>query len=249
MQKLFSLFLAATLAATTAPLWAQGNTTIESFSKAKKILEQDVYYDHRVTFYCLAEFDSKKNVTLPEGFTTQKHQKRAARVEWEHVVPAENFGRAFVEWREGDPRCVRRSGKSFKGRACAEKVNREFRLMQADLYNLYPAIGAVNAARSNYRYTMLPEAASSFGSCPMKISGRAVEPPEYTRGATARTMLYMQDAYPLYKMSSAQQKLMTAWNTMYPVDRWECLRAERIEKIQGNENPFVKEACRKADLP
>ena len=62
-------------------------------------------------------------------------------------------------------------------------------------------------------------------------------------------MLYMQDAYPLYKMSSAQQKLMTAWNTMYPVDRWECLRAERIEKIQGNENPFVKEACRKADLP
>ena len=170
MQKLFSLFLAATLAATTAPLWAQGNTTIESFSKAKKILEQDVYYDHRVTFYCLAEFDSKKNVTLPEGFTTQKHQKRAARVEWEHVVPAENFGRAFVEWREGDPRCVRSSGKSFKGRACAEKVNREFRLMQADLYNLYPAIGAVNAARSNYRYTMLPEAASSFGSCPMKIS-------------------------------------------------------------------------------
>ena len=34
---------------------------------------------------------------------------------------------------------------------------------------------------------------------------------------------------------------------MYPVDAWECLRAKRIERIQGNENPFVKEACRKAD--
>ena len=35
---------------------------------------------------------------------------------------------------------------------------------------------------------------------------------------------------------------------MYPVDAWECLRAKRIERIQGNENPFVKEACRKAGL-
>ena len=43
-------------------------------------------------------------------------------------------------------------------------------------------------------------------------------------------------------------KLMTAWDKMYPVDAWEYLRAKRIERIQGNENPFVKEACRKAGL-
>lgn len=248
-KTLFSVFLAATLALTAAGnVWAGGNTRNESFSRAKKLLENEVYFDHRETFYCRAVFDSRKNITLPDGFATERHEKRARRVEWEHVVPAENFGRAFVQWREGDPQCVRNNGKPFKGRSCAEKTSREFRLMQADLYNLYPAIGAVNAARSNYRFTMLPGVPSSFGSCPMKISGRAVEPPAYTRGAIARTMLYMQDAYAVYRMSGAQQKLMDAWNKQYPVDAWECLRAKRIEKIQGNENRFVKEACRKAGL-
>lgn len=242
------LLLAALLTLPMAQIHAQGNTRIESFSKAKKLLEQKVYFDHRETFYCRAVFNKRKEVTLPEGFMTEKHTKRANRVEWEHVVPAENFGRAFVEWREGDPACVRNNGKPFKGRSCAEKVSQEFRYMQADLYNLYPAIGAVNAARSNYRYAMLGNIPSSFGTCPMKIEDRAVEPPEYTRGAIARTMLYMQDSYPKYRMSSAQQKLMQVWNKQYPVDQWECLRAERIERIQGNENLFVKEACQKAGL-
>ena len=39
------------------------------------------------------------------------------------------------------------------------------------------------------------------------------------------------------------RKMMLAWNTMYPVDQWECIRAKRIENIQGNPNNFVKEKC------
>ena len=54
--------------------------------------------------------------------------------------------------------------------------------MQADLYNLYPAIGAVNAIRSNFNYQMLPDTAATFGTCPMKVANRRAEPPEYTRG-------------------------------------------------------------------
>ena len=60
-----------------------------------------------------------------------------------------------------------RKGKPFKGRSCAEKVNQEYRFMQADMYNLFPAVGAVNAMRSNYNYAMLPDMESTFGSCPM----------------------------------------------------------------------------------
>ena len=249
MSKILPFLLAVSFGLPTAQVWAQGNTTNDSFSKAKRMLEKEVYFDHRETFYCRAPFDVKKNVTLPEGFKTEKHVKRALRVEWEHVVPAENFGQAFVEWREGDERCVDNKGKHFKGRACAKKVNEEFRYMQADMYNLYPAIGAVNAARSNYRFQMLPGEPSSFGTCEMKISGRAVEPPSYARGEIARTMLYMQQAYSRYRMSSAQQKLMQAWNSEDPVDAWECRRAARIEELQGNVNAFVKDACLKANLP
>ena len=138
------------------------------------------------------------SISRPQGFTADKHQKRSSRVEWEHVVPAENFGRAFPEWREGHALCVDRKGKAFKGRACAEKVNADYRRMQADMYNLYPAIGSVNAVRSNKNFQMLgPDVPSAFGSCPMKISGNKVEPPERARGQIARSSLYMADGHDL----------------------------------------------------
>lgn len=97
------------------------NESNQSFSKAKKMLERQVYQDHRETVYCGANFDAKKKISPPAGFTTTKHVKRAKKVEWEHVVPAENFGRAYSEWREGHAQCVDSKGKSFKGRKCAEK--------------------------------------------------------------------------------------------------------------------------------
>ena len=37
------------LAAASTLLMAAGNTEIESFNKAKRLLETKVYYDHRVT--------------------------------------------------------------------------------------------------------------------------------------------------------------------------------------------------------
>lgn len=225
---------------------AAGNTQIQSFNKAKKLLLAKVYPDHRQTIYCGANFDTKKNITPPTGFTSVTHKKRAKRVEWEHVVPAENFGRAFVEWREGDKACVNSKGKSFKGRKCASKMNTEYRYMQADMYNLYPAIGSVNALRSNYNFTMLPSAKSDFGQCDMRIEKRKAQPPVKARGRIARTYLYMQAVYPTYKMSKQQQKLMTAWDKQYPVTKWECTRAKRIKKIQGNVNPVVASRCKAA---
>ncbi len=226
----------------------EGNTVNDSFSKAKRMLERSVYFDHRVTLYCRAPFDEKKNIKLPEGFKTPKHEKRAVRVEWEHVVPAENFGRFFVEWREGADVCVDNKGRSFKGRKCAEKANETFRYMQADMYNLFPAIGAVNALRSNYNFTMLSGVPNTFGTCEMKIDGRRAEPPEYARGEIARATLYMAAAYPQYRISSQQRKLMESWNKLYPATEWECERADRIRALQKNENPYVVEACRAARL-
>ena len=244
MYKSIMVFLLAALVM-TSEAQAAGNEWNDSFSKAKKTLERQIYHDHRITLYCGAAFDEKKNVTLPEGFTAAKHEKRAGKVEWEHVVPAENFGQAFAEWREGDAQCVDNRGKAFKGRKCAEKVSREYRLMQADLYNLYPAIGAVNALRQNYNFQMLPGEKPDFGRCEMKNAERKAEPPIRSRGQIARTYKYMADAYaPRYRMSRQQTQLMDAWDKMYQVDAWECTRAKRIEKLQGNENPFVKGPCR-----
>jgi deoxyribonuclease-1 len=220
------------------------NQTIDSFNKAKKILERNVYQDHRITLYCNAEFDSKKKVIPPKGFYTDKYVKRAKKIEWEHVVPAENFGRTFEEWRSGNKLCVNSKGKSFKGRKCAEKVNKEYRYMQSDMFNLYPAIGAVNALRSNYNFTMLADEKSDFGSCNMKIENRKAEPPESARGRIARTYLYMDSTYSRYSMSKSQRQLMNAWDRMYPVSKWECERSEKISELQGNENKVLQTRCR-----
>jgi len=90
---------------------------------------------------------------------------------------------------------------------------------------------------------MLPNEKSSFGACEMKIKNRKAEPPASARGRVARTYLYMQDTYSRYKMSRQQLQLMTAWDIMYPVDKWECERASRIAKLQGNKNKIVESRC------
>lgn len=107
MKKIFAVFLCIFSIFLFSDVYAENkNVTIDSFNKAKKLLEREVYFDHRVTIYCNALFDEEKNITIPKGFVAPKHEKRSKRIEWEHIVPAENFGRTFLEWREGDPQCV-----------------------------------------------------------------------------------------------------------------------------------------------
>jgi deoxyribonuclease-1 len=244
MKKITTLLIAILIA---IPALA-ANQEIQSFSKAKKILEKDVYNNHRETLYCGATFDAKKKVTPPKGFTTTKYVKRSKKVEWEHAVPAENFGRTFSEWRDGHKQCINSKGSTFKGRKCAEKVNSEYRYMQADMFNLYPAIGSVNALRSNYNFTMLPVVKSDFGSCVMKIENKKAEPPEKARGQISRTYLYMEDAYKRYSMSKSQRQLMNAWDKMYPVDAWECTRAKKITRLQKSQNNIIKKRCQTAGI-
>ncbi|WP_432454552.1 endonuclease [Agarivorans sp. QJM3NY_29] len=248
MNRYFSLFRPFVwwlLLLVSSSVFADGNLTIESFSKAKRLLLEKVYVEpsDRKTLYCEARFDSQRKLTLDRGFSSPKYKNRLAKYETEHVVPAENFGRSFVAWREGHPLCVNSKGKAYKGRKCAEKVNAEYRLMQADLYNLFPAIGAVNASRSNYNFTLLSSNASSFGSCDMRIKNRKVQPPESARGQIARSYLYMEASYPKYKMSASQRQLMQAWNKQYPVSAFECKRAARIQQVQHNVNPVLHKLC------
>ena len=115
--------------------------------------------------------------------------------------------------------------------------------MQADLYNLYPAIGAVNGLRSNYNFTVLPGEPTDFWACAMKIANRKAEPPTRARGRIARTYLYMAQTYRRYNMSAAQRYLMQAWDKQHPVSAWECARAARIKALQGRSNLIVSARC------
>jgi deoxyribonuclease-1 len=59
--------------------------------------------------------------------------------------------------------------------------------MQADMFNIFTAIGAVKDQRSNHNFTMLPSIKSNFGSCAMKIGSRKAEPPVIARKKIARS--------------------------------------------------------------
>ncbi|MGR5555815.1 endonuclease [Vibrio fortis] len=221
-----------------------GNTQIESFDDAKKLLYGKVHRlkEDRVTLYCDAEYSRKRKVSAPEGFAVKSYKNRQYRVEAEHIVPAHTLAMHVPEWKNGHPSCVE-NGKSFKGRDCAIKANKEFNRMQSDLYNLFPAIGSVNALRSNHKFGMLPHAESDFGSCDMRIDKKTVQPPEPARGIVARTYLYMDSAYPLFSLSRQQRQLMEAWDRQYPVTKIECTRLARIKPIQGNTNPILEARC------
>lgn len=216
---------------------------ITNFRQSKQMLRSKVFFDQRKEFYCEEDFDEHLNVTSNRLFKSRKPNRRAKRIEWEHVVAAENFGRSFKEWREGHVSCVRK-GKPFKGRKCAQKASAAFRVMEADPYNLMPAIGEVNEARANYRFSELPGVANYFGNCPFKLEDQRVEPRAAVKGDIARIYTYMEEAHKIKLISDAQKKLFEAWNKLDPVDAAECLRIQRISVYHPNPTSVWKE-CKK----
>ncbi len=239
-------FALAFMCAFTGTGLAAGNRVNQDLLEAKHILQRSIYNnpEHRRTFYCGAPYERSKKIQLPAGFRTPDHHDRQDRMEWEHIVPVYKFGVTFYQWNHGDPVC-REGSRHFRGRRCAEASSERFRYIQADMYNLVPAIGAVNAVRGNKEFEEFRhDGQPSFGVCPMQVRGERVEPPSQVKGFIARVYLYMEDAYPReVRLSNREKALMTEWNEQYPVDAWECERAKQIEKIQKNENRFVKNMC------
>jgi deoxyribonuclease-1 len=219
-----------------------GNTQVRSFSKAKKLLAE-VYAGKQESFYCGCSYSDDGPNHDSCGFTPKKDVKRSMRIEWEHIVPAAQLAESNKAWLKGDPECVTSSGKTYRGRRCASKVDPEFQRMEADMYNLVPAIGEVNGLRSNYRYGEISGEAREFGDCDMEIRGRVAEPPPRVRGDIARTYLYMLRTYKSFTLRPLERKMFEDWANADPPDEWECERARRIEAIQGNRNEVVFDAC------
>lgn len=180
------------------------------------------------------------------GYQVKKRDKRANRIEWEHIVPSEHSGRGRSCWRERDkyPECKKSNGKLMYGRKCCKKVDPEFRKLSGNLHNLAPIIGEINADRSNYRFSQLPFKAYQYGSCQSKtdFKGRKFEPRDEVKGDVARVNFYFEEKGYI-KISKSQRKLFEVWDKKDPVDDYECTVHERKSKIQGEENPFVADKC------
>ncbi|MBA1446512.1 MAG: endonuclease [Chromatiales bacterium] len=214
--------------------WATSHATFaappKSFSAAKKIATS-IYTDHQTTFYCGCDYrkiDGKLRTDLGScGYKPRKQPKRAARVEWEHIVPAWWFGHQRQCWQSG-------------GRKNCRKTDPVFRQAEADLHNLVPAIGEVNGDRSNYRFGIIEGERRRYGECDFEVDfkERRAEPSPDVRGDIARTYFYMSKTYSI-RLSRQQRQLFEAWDRQDPVDDWERERGRRISEKIGPGNPHV----------
>lgn len=226
-----------------------------SFSKAKKLALTQVYKDHHKSFYCGCSFNNTKEVDQSScGYEPRtpitksgKENIRDNRIEWEHVLPASKMGNHLACWgdeRSQFPKCVKSNGKLKSGRECCQKVNRNFRNAHNDLVNLTPAIGEVNADRSNLPYTEIIGEKRAYGQCDFEydVTNKVVEPSLIIRGDIARIQLYLEQRYGDvlgFKFSEQKKIMLKQWNESDPVSDWEIERNNRICKSQGSGNELV----------
>ncbi|WP_345972802.1 endonuclease [Sulfurimonas diazotrophicus] len=200
-----------------------------SFNQSKRLLK-DIYSNHQTTFYCGCDYTyaNKGNMIdrascgySPRNPKTKKGKDnmRARRIEWEHIMPAENFGRHLPCWKEG-------------GRKHCRKVSEKFREMEADMMNLVPAIGELNGDRSNYRYGALEPHVGQYGECRFEVDfkGRRAMVSPNIRGDIARVYLYMSKRYGI-PLSKQERKMMEVWAKEDPESAWEREKLKRLRKL------------------
>jgi deoxyribonuclease-1 len=162
------------------------------------------------------------------GYATRARLDRAERMEWEHIVPASWLGNQLQCWQNG-------------GRKNCQATDPRFARMEADLFNLYPSVGEVNADRSDYAASVLPATDPyAYGQCRTRVDfkSRIMDPQPSARGLVARTHFYMADRYHL-RLSQQQQRVLMVWDRQYPPTAWELERDRRIARLMGTSNPFT----------
>lgn len=191
----------------------------KNFAQSKAFLKK-AYKEHRFTqeFYCGVEFNadtmkiiSSDKYTPRNPLTKQgKPNIRAQRIEFEHIMPAHRFGKNLSCWQNG-------------GRKACQK-DKKFMQMESDIRNLLPAIGEINADRSNYAYAESPKniTYTQYGKCPVYTDFKAKRfyPADYSKGLIARVYLYMSAHYDI-ELTPAEKQLMQQWDKRYPPNEYE----------------------------
>jgi len=211
-----------------------------NFTESKRIAAE-LFSNHRLTFYCGCQYDNRGIVDWDScGYQPKGHTSHAKLLSWEHIMPAYRFGHHLPCWKEAI--CYTKEGKTYKGRQCCQKIDKQFIKMEADLHNIVPEISELNSARSNYAFGLLPAIKDAeLGACQIKFDtdNKMVEPSEKVRGTIARVYLYMSAVYQV-ELTDKERQLFNSWAFKYPPEKWEIEWNESVARIQGNDNPFVQ---------
>lgn len=193
-----------------------GNRTVhlDSYNDALWVLWNKVYPGQAASLYCGKQFNTQRG-----GKVSQQG------INAEHVFP--------MDWAVNTLKCGTR-------KACRRKL-KLFRLIEADLHNIYPSLIKLNSERMSFPFGEIKGEKRQFGeSCDFEVDRkrRIVEPRNAVRGDIARAMLYMSYQYDLPLFEKTKKRLI-AWHKQDAPSKEEKRRAKIIEQIQGRENPFI----------
>ena len=116
--------------------------------------------------------------------------------------------------------------------------NELFSRMEADLHNLYPVWQAMVTYRYDQSYGLIDGEDWRFDDCDFEWKSKIAEPREKARGNIARAMLYMHTRYGV-PIDSEMLNTFKQWNQDDPPSKGEVSRNDRIEKLQGQRNPYI----------
>lgn len=117
-------------------------------------------------------------------------------------------------------------------------ASKQFRMMEADMHNLYPEWSDLMVYRSGREFGNVPGEDSRLKDCDFEWNANLVEPRDLSKGNVARSILYMHLQYKL-PVPPGMMTTMKAWNRADPPSEQEKVRNDRIEDLQGRRNPYI----------
>ena len=204
---------------------------------AKKQLKK-IYLqgNHPKTLHCGCFFDKIQQVypkICDHGPKATEDKSLRKILKWVHVVPVAIFAKPLKCWDEA--LCRHDSKDGATGSRCCNVMSHKFKTREADMHNLFPAIGNEDGVR-----TKSSDAFGGMGEyrfCKDKSTSQS-SPRTGARGDIARAYFYMSRQYGLIIDEALEDRLRT-WHLEDPPDAWEEERNSLIELEQGNRNPFI----------
>lgn len=226
------IIISALFVALSLPVSATPNKVI-SFNSAKTKLYSKVYNNSGETIYCGCDWKARKtdlNSCGLQSFFSKKQKKRSLRTEAEHIIPA-----SWMLKVNNKPRQCAIDSKNVKdsARKYCQKHDLNYKQAHNDLVNLFPAVGQINADRSNKPFVNATKGkVKTYGKCDIEISSRGIIPPSDRKGDIARVAFYMTEKYGV-TYSKRQLKLFNQWDKQDPISEQERAHNKRVIKIQG----------------
>jgi len=203
------------------------------FSKAKKNLYKRVFDNSGTTLYCGCKWKNKK-VDLAscglQNYYPKKYLKRSKRTEAEHIIPASWMLKVSKKYRQcaNDAKLLKKNKRDY-----CRKHDADYKKAHNDLVNLWPAVGQINANRSNKPYVdQVATVKESYRKCKAVSGSRGFVPPDHIKGDIARVGFYMSKTYGVV-YSKRQQALFVKWDAQDPVTPEEIKHHQRVIKVQG----------------